>query len=141
MKKLIASVLIGCFAAFGCYSSYTIDKEELKKLQAGNDAEYIVVNTEDGEAIEVSGGNALTVVTAEDDEYRITPFNFILSDTQLVSPDYDLLLPAEQVMEAEVRDISYGKTFGLIGGIVVATVGLFIAIDLFAGDEQDIGAR
>ena len=56
--------------------------------------------------------------------------NFLLSEQQLVSPDYDLLLNAQAVEGAQVREISYGKTFGLVGGVVAVVAGAFITLAL-----------
>lgn len=141
MKKLITAVLLGCFCATACYNSFTINNDELKKLQAGNDAEYIQIAAESGETIEVSGGNPLTVITSDTSEYHITPFNFILSETQLVAPDYDLLLASDQLVNAEVKEISYGKTFGLVGGIMAVTIGLFVGISLIAGNGSGMSGN
>ena len=130
MKRLIAALTLLLVAQLGCYNSYTISKEELSKLSSGEESTGVVVTSLDGESVEISPETPLEVETQDGSQYRITPFNFLLSETQLVSPDYDLLLPAEQVSTAEVREISYGKTFGFVGAVVVVVAGGFTALAL-----------
>jgi hypothetical protein len=117
-----------CCALSGCYNSYTIDKEELSKLQSGQEADKITVNSTTNERVEISPETPLEVQVGSGDTYRITPFNFLLNESQLVSPDYDLLLQADAVRGAQVREISYGKTFGLIGGVVAAVAAGFVVL-------------
>src|SRR5699024_4676062 len=60
--------------------------------------------------VPVSTANAVSVVSTGNDHYRVTPFNFMMSDQQLVSPEYDLLLGLDEVKGAEVREFSTWKT-------------------------------
>ncbi len=82
--------------------------------------------------VNISTANTVKVLTADGDELRVTPFNFIMSQTQLVSPDYDLLLPLSQVEGAEVREFSTWKTVATAAGATLVTVGAFVAISLLA---------
>ena len=173
-----------CVTQVGCYNTYRIDKEELRKLEssveqrevvevygdcpAGSAApaeasKYRVLDgtqwaQAEGEAapatasdatstqpaedagragctkVPVSTGNSLKVVTA-DEEYRVTPFNFIMSDSQLVSPEYDLLLPLNSVDSAEVKRFSGVKTAATIAGVSLVTIGTFVAIALLAPED------
>jgi len=89
--------------------------------------------------VEVSATNPIEVHTREGTEYRITPFNFTLSNTQLVSPDYDLLVPRDDLEDAEVSTFSTGKTIGIIAALTAAAVGTFLAISLTAGESRGLG--
>src|SRR5690554_6831423 len=42
--------------------------------------------------VPVSTANAVNVVSTEGETFRVTPFNFMMSDQQIVSPEYDLLM-------------------------------------------------
>lgn len=86
-------------------------------------------------SVPVSTANPVTVVTKEGDEYRVTPFNFIMSGQQLVSPEYDLLLPLQDVEGAEVRQFSTWKTVGTIVGVSAVAIGTFVGISVLAPDS------
>lgn len=130
MKRLVAVCALLSLANLACYNYYTISKDELDRLESGQESEAVVVTSVDGEQVEISPETPLDVQVADGTLYRVTPYNFTLTDTQLVAPDYDLLLGADAVVGAEVQEISYGKTFGLVGGIVAAVAGGFIALAL-----------
>ena len=128
MKRLFVAATLLCFVQLACYNSYTISKEELGQLGSGQERENVTIKSVDGESDQISPETPLEVQVAGGTSYRITPFNFLLSETQLVSPDYDLLLDARTVEAAEVRQISYGKTFGMVGAIVLGVGGGFAAL-------------
>lgn len=86
-------------------------------------------------AVEVSTANALRVVTVEGNE-RVTPFNFIMSGGQLVSPEYDLLVPLTMVEGAKVREFSTWKTVGTIVGVSAIALGTFIGISVLAPKSE-----
>jgi hypothetical protein len=87
----------------------------------------------------VSATNAINVITTTGETHRITPFAFTLSNGQLVSPDYDLLLSTDDVEGAEVEIFSGGKTIGLLALITATAVGSFLAISLLAGEGRGLG--
>ena len=132
MKRHLIILVLFAFglASTGCYNTYTISSDELKKLQSGQETSKVEVVSSEGETVEISAETPLEVTLVGGDSYRITPFNFLLSDQQLVSPDYDLLLSAKNVEGAQIREISYGKTFGLVGGVVAVVAGAFITLSL-----------
>ena len=84
--------------------------------------------------LDVSTSNALKVVT-KDGKQRVTPFNFIMSGGQLVSPEYDVLVRLDDVKGAEVQQFSTWKTIGTIVGVSAVAVGTFIAISLAAPES------
>jgi hypothetical protein len=84
--------------------------------------------------VPVSTGNSLKIVKTDGTKDRVTPFNFIMSDSQLVSPEYDLLENLNDVEGAEVKQFSTWKTVATIAGVTIASVGTFVAIGLLAED-------
>lgn len=85
--------------------------------------------------VPVSTANTLNLVMVSGDRKRVTPFNFIMSETQVVSPEYNLLEQLNTVDGAEVKQFSTWKTVAMISGATVATIGTFVAISLLAGDS------
>jgi hypothetical protein len=86
------------------------------------------------ERVPVSTANAMNVVTEDGESFRVTPFNFMMSQQQLVSPEYDLLLSLDEVEGGEVREFSTWKTVGTIAGVSAVAVGTFVAVTLLAPD-------
>ena len=84
--------------------------------------------------VDVSTANALKVVTTSGNQ-RVTPFNFIMSGGQLVSPEYDVLVSLQEVEGAKVQEFSTWKTIGTIVGVSVVAVGTFVGISLLAPDS------
>lgn len=85
--------------------------------------------------VPVSTANSLSLVTKKDERKRVTPFNFIMSESQIVSPEYDLLEPLNGISGAEVKEISGWKTAAMITGVTLVTVGAFVGISLLAGED------
>lgn len=85
--------------------------------------------------VPVSTANTLNLVTLDGNRKRVTPFNFIMSETQIVSPEYNLLEQLNTVEGAEVKQFSTWKTVAMISGATVATIGTFVAISLLAGES------
>lgn len=89
--------------------------------------------------VQVNTASPIRVLDTDGQTYRVTPFNFAVTESQLVSPDYDLLLPIDQVQGAEVQTFSGFKTGLFIGGVAAAAIGGFLAISLTAGEERGFG--
>jgi hypothetical protein len=87
-------------------------------------------------SVPVSTANALYVVTNGGGLHRVTPFNFVMSDTQLVSPEYDLLLSLNEVEGAQVKQFSAWKTFGTIGAVSAIAIGTFVGISILTPDSS-----
>ncbi len=118
----------------------------LRLAQADDDIPEEINPYEDGidpdtgcPVVRVSPTSPVSVVTNSGSSHRITPFNFTLGNTQLISPDYDLLLPRADLAGAEVDVFSTGKTLGLIAAGVAVAVGSFVAIMLIAPPERGLG--
>lgn len=184
-RKIQWVALAAVFAVtqLGCYNTYTIDKNELSKLEATVDRYEVVEVLADcpdddvaegdgvveGEKlasaepeqqgdeparadgmvkavdeddlggctkVPVSTVNALTVLTTDGSQQRVTPFNFVMDDVQLVSPEYDVLVQLDRVEGAEVREFSPWKTAGTIAGVTVVTLGTFVGVSLLAPEEE-----
>lgn len=86
--------------------------------------------------VPVSTVNPLNVMISDGSEQRVTPFNFVMDDVQLVSPEYDLLVQLDQVEGAKVREFSPWKTTGAIAGVTAVTAGLMTAVILIAPEEE-----
>lgn len=85
--------------------------------------------------VNVSGGNTLQIVTADGNQ-RVTPFNFIMNQKQLVSPEYDLLLTIDEVEGAEVSEFSTFKTVVTIVGVSAVAIGTFVGISVLADPAE-----
>ncbi len=85
--------------------------------------------------VNVSASNSLQLITTDGRE-RVTPFNFIMSGGQLVSPEYNLLLQLDDVEGARVREFSTFKTVAAIALVSAVAVGTFVAITLFAPESE-----
>ncbi len=90
-------------------------------------------------SVPVSTANALNVRTTDGARHRVTPFNFVMSDSQLVSPEYDLLLPMNEVSGADVKQFSTWKTVATISGVSLVAIGTFVGISLLAPEEAGLG--
>jgi len=101
---------------------------------AGEEAEPVIPTKDGCTTIPVSTSNAIQVVMTSGDRLRITPFNFVMENGQLVSPEYDTLEQLNDVQGAEVRQFSTWKTVGTVVGTTLVTVGAFVAIGLLADD-------
>lgn len=162
LLRITAVLAALAFANVACFNSYRISTGELEKLQSGMEAEEVQVYIDgcegtaavdtrvaqaDGavasgsscEAVSVSLSNAISVYTEDGADYRVTPFNFTIGTTQLVAPDYDLLLSRQSIAGAEVEEFSTGKTVGLIVGGLVAIGGAFALISLLAPADRGLG--
>lgn len=84
----------------------------------------------------MSTANPVNVVTKSGDAYRVTPFNFMMSEQQIVSPEYDLLLSLDEVEGGEVRQFSTWKTVGTILGVSAVAVGTFVGISVLAPEGE-----
>ena len=137
MTQVLALLVVASLTQFACYNTYTIDKSQLEKLESQVEQKEVVkVDSEGAEPIPVSTANPVTVVTNGGDEYRVTPFNFMMSETQLVSPEYDLLLSLKQVEGARVRQFSTWKTTATIVGVSAVAIGTFVGISILAPDSE-----
>lgn len=104
------------------------------KAPAGEKAPAAAADRPGCKRVEVSTANSIQLVTDQGRE-RVTPFNFMMSGGQLVSPEYDLLLRLDQVEGARVREFSAFKTVTTIVLVSAVAVGTFVGISILAPDS------
>jgi hypothetical protein len=86
--------------------------------------------------VPVSTANSVNVLTRSGQAHRVTPFNFVMSDSQLVSPEYDLLLNMNDIQGAQIKQFSTWKTVATIAGVSALAIGTFVGISVLAPDEK-----
>lgn len=116
---------------------------EGEEATTASDATGAKEGAEDGESgragceqVPVSTANPVNVVTQDGQNYRVTPFNFMMSEQQIVSPEYDLLLSLDEVEGGEVREFSTWKTIGLGASVTAVAVGTVVGIMLVAPESK-----
>ncbi len=136
MKKLVALLMVLTFGSFACYTSYHISMDQLKELQASDQAVKIV-DTEEGKKVEVSQNTRLFVRAVDGKRWPITPFNFKVTNSQLVASDRDYIFMTNQLKpKGEIDLLSTFKTVGLIGLGAAAVTGLIIVTVATAGKKS-----
>ncbi|MFT4703840.1 MAG: hypothetical protein ACI81R_001533 [Bradymonadia bacterium] len=133
--RLISPLVVIAFLQLACYKSYTITTDELEQLQSSNIAESVTLPTADGE-VEVSVATPITLQIADGENHRLSPFNFTMNESNLIAPDYNLLVTRSNIEGARVQQFSKGRTIALIVGSIVAAGGLFAVVTLTAPEEQ-----
>lgn len=136
MRKLVALLLILSFASFACYSTYSISMDQLRELQVADQNNKIVQST-DGTPIEVTTDTRLFVRDNTGKKYPITPYNFKVTNSQLVASDRDYIFMLDQITDkGEIELLSTFKTVGLIALGAGAAVGLIIVTVATAGKKS-----
>ncbi|RAL23523.1 hypothetical protein DL240_05010 [Lujinxingia litoralis] len=135
----VVEVLADCQPT-GQASLEGMDGEALAQVDAEPNAEATATDAGAQDpncvVVPVSTVNALSVLTTDGTRERVTPFNFVMDDVQLVSPEYDLLIELDNVAGAEVREFSTWKTVATIAGVSLVAIGTFVGISVLAPDEQ-----
>lgn len=138
----VVEVLGGCADQASAYRSVNLHGSQWAEVAeaAGNEATDATSTADAPRAdgcttVPVSTANALNVRTTDGGRHRVTPFNFVMSDSQLVSPEYDLLLPMNEVSGADVKQFSTWKTVATISGVSLIAIGTFVGISLLAPEE------
>lgn len=135
--RLVTPLVLVAFAQLACYKSYTITTEQLAELQSSAIAESVTMSTESGE-VDVSATTPIRVFTT-DETVNVSPFNFTMNESNLIAPDYDLLLRRDQITGARVQEFSKGRTIGLIVGAVLVAGGAFAAVSVLAPEDEGLG--
>ncbi len=141
MRQIAALALT--IALGGCYSQRPVALAALEDLTAapGRPPEVQVAGEEcDGCQVTVDATSPLVLTTADGRTHRMTPFYFHMSDTQVVSPDYGVLIDRADLRRAEVRTLSVGGTVALVSVVATVAIGTFIALQATAG-EENLGAK
>jgi hypothetical protein len=135
MKKIIALMVIFSFSSLACYNTYYISRDELKKIQSSEETS-VTVKSVTNESIQVKEDSRLFVRSLGGKKYQITPFNFKLTESQVVASDRDYILMLDELKEnGEVENVSTWKTAGLITLGLGAVTGLIMAFILTQGQK------
>lgn len=119
----------------GCYSGYAIKREDLAKLQSGTKERAVKLEAEDGEELVIVEGTGIEVTDQDGLSYRLQPFGFKVTSTQIVAPEQDLVLPLGFVDRVEVQKLNTWGTVGLFGLSVAAAAGMVVGIVATAGED------
>ena len=132
MRRFIAAVLVVSFGQLACYNTYYIPRDELKKLQQ-SESHVATVKDVEGRKVVVKDTTRLFVRSKGGKRYQLTPFNFKLTERQLVASDRDYILDLAGLKKnAEVDIISTWKTTLWIGLGAAALAGLIVVTILSA---------
>ena len=124
MKRVVAMTVVASMLVMGCYNTYTIPRSELKQLQElpadGNAA--ATVKDDQGAEVVVKDDTNLFVRSLGGKRYPITPFNFKMTESQLVASDRDYILDMNGLTDkGEVDHVSTWKTaLWITAGVVIA---------------------
>lgn len=140
MKRAIALTVVLSFLSLGCYNTYVIPRSELSKLQS-SETNSMTVKDKAGNNVVVKDDTRLFVRSAKGGKrYPITPFNFKMTESQLVASDRDYILDLNSVRDdAEVDHVSTWKTTLLISAGAAVVAGLIVVTVLTAGSKSQSG--
>ncbi len=135
-KRLVALIALTTFVS-ACYKHYQVPKDEFAKIQSAEEASPVVpVKTVDGEVVKVDRGTRVYARSKGGRRYRLTPFNFKLTQSQLVASDRDTILMLDEVKSFEVDKLSVGWTVALIAVGAAAVAGLATAFVVTSGSKS-----
>lgn len=135
LTRAIAVVAIG-FMVLGCYSTYQVPREEFAKLQTSDSPTPLeVLQSDEGEGVEVDRDTGIYVRSVGGRRYQVTPYNFKMTQSQLVASDRDTLLRLNEIDTYEVDHLSVGWTATLVAVGAAAAAGLIVAIIATTGDK------
>ncbi len=123
MKRLVAAVLVFSVFGLGCYNTYTVPRSQLATLQDFPESGKATVTDSNGREVVVNEDTRLFVRSQGGKRYPITPFNFKMTESQLVASDRDYILDVNSLREnAEVDHMSTGKTAAwiVVGSVIGA---------------------
>lgn len=140
MKRVVAAVLVVSTFGLGCYNTYTVPRSQLGNLQEVPEAGQATVKDTDGKDIVVKEDTRLFVRSQGGKRYPITPFNFKMTESQLVASDRDYILDVNSLKDnAEVDHMSTWKTaLWIAGGVALAgtLIGLIAWASATSGGSQ-----
>jgi hypothetical protein len=140
MKRVVAAVLVVSTFGLGCYNTYTVPRSQLGNLQEVPEAGQATVKDTDGKDIVVKEDTRLFVRSQGGKRYPITPFNFKMTESQLVASDRAYILDVNSLKDnAEVDHMSTWKTaLWIAGGVALAgtLIGLIAWASATSGGSQ-----
>jgi hypothetical protein len=127
MRRLVAVLVVASFAGTSCYNTYHISQEQLLGLQTADKETVKVVETTKGKKLGIAPATRLFVRDLHGKRYPITPFNFKVTQSQLVASDRDYIFMLDQLKkEGEVDVLSNGLTAAAVIGAVAGATGVVI---------------
>jgi hypothetical protein len=137
MRVRFVSVLaILSFFSFACHSTYLVKQEQFGLLQRAGETPVQKVESLSGAELEVTTDSKIFVRSTGGRRYPITPFNFMMSGSQLVAPDRDYILMTDGIGSYEVDVPNANKTIMLIGAGVLAVGGAITFLILTTGEKS-----
>ena len=132
----ILTALTFAFTTLGCYNHYYLEREAFAELQRPDEIPK-VIKAKDGTEVVVDRDTLLVVTSTGGREYEVSPFNFKLTESQLVASDRDTLLMTNELNDYEVRHFSTAKTIPWIVGGVAVVAGIIVGTVILAGQSTD----
>ena len=141
MKKIVALLILTAFASYACYNTYYISLDELKQIQNADQGTRVSVTSDKGDKVVVETTSRRFVRDVDGKRYPITPYNYYISNAQLVASDRDYIfmlnqLAPENAPKGEIDLLSTGKTVGLIALGVGAVTALIVVTAVTAGRKS-----
>lgn len=141
MKRFVSLALVFSMLALGCYNTYRIPTSQLETLQSPPEqGDSVTVTDEKGEQVVVKDDSRVFVESDGGKRYPITPFNFKLTESQLVASDRDYILARDGLKDGgEIELVSTWKwALGITGGVVLAgaIIGLIAWAATTSGGES-----
>ncbi len=137
-RSKIALLTLASFfgaALSGCFNTYQVSQEEFARLQVSEEIP-LAVTSKGGEKVLVDRDTNIFVRSVGGRRYPVTPFNFKMTQSQLVASDRDTLLALGEIDKYEVDLFSDTQTILLITAGVAAVTALIVVTALTAGSKS-----
>ena len=141
LRKLIAISLVSLVTQIGCYNTYNVALDELAKAQEGGRNAAVKVKTEDGQNIVVTENTKIGVTDKSGVYHPVSPFNFTMSQNQLIAPDEDFLISKGEIASGNVKLVSGTKTALVVLSGFAAVIGGALYVTLTAEEEKGFGSN
>ncbi|MEE2644316.1 MAG: hypothetical protein VYD19_05235 [Myxococcota bacterium] len=143
-RPTLVLICLSTFLLNGCYNTYRVNLDEMQKISESNDVTYRQITTKDGLQVSVTENSRVGVLVqngegADPRQVSISPFNFSISDLQLVAPDEDQLLPRQAIESGYVELIDPLRTTLLITGGIAAIAAAGLVIVISAPEQKQFG--
>jgi len=139
-RGLGATAVVASFVFFiatvtGCFNTYRLTQEEFARLQSTEEIP-LTVEASSGDMLLVERDTPIFVRSVGGRRYPVTPFNFSMTQSQLVASDRDTLLALAELESYEVDMFSETQTILLIAGGIAIVAGLIVVTALTAGSKS-----
>ncbi len=141
LRKLIAISLIVLVTQIGCYNTYNVALDELAKAQEGGSLAAVKIKTEAGQDVVVTENTKIGVTDKSGVYHAVSPFNFTMSQNQLIAPDEDFLISKSEIESGNVKLVSGTKTALVVLSGFAAVIGGALYVTLTAEEEKGFGSN